>query len=115
MFGNDDGGHGAVGGVRRAPDKRDVMWLKVKTVSSGAILDVPDADGLADDIEATRELGRKDTFRASYAVLIDGSGCLVKVGNGGFPIPWQHITTEALRASPTFARCSPLTFETFWR
>ena len=74
-------------------DENGAAVLKVKTVSSGAILDVPDADGLADDIEATLELGRKDTFRASYAVLIDGSGCLVRVGNGGFPIPWQHITS----------------------
>lgn len=74
-------------------DEHGAAVLKYKTVSSGSTLDVPDADGLADDIEAALELGRQDTFRDAYAVLIAGTGCLVKVGNAGFPIPWQHITS----------------------
>lgn len=67
--------------------------LKGKTNSSAFGLTVPDADNLADDIEATLQLGRKDLFRPSYAVLIEDNGCQVKVGNGGLSIPWQYITS----------------------
>lgn len=67
--------------------------LTVKTVSSTSSLEVPDAEGLADDIEATLGSGQVDAFRDAYSVLIETTGCLVKVGTAGIPIPWQQITS----------------------
>ena len=66
--------------------------LKCKTVSGGSTINVPDADGLADDIEATLIRGRQDSFRDTYAVLIESTGCVVMVDNAKFPVPWQDIT-----------------------
>lgn len=74
-------------------DEHGGAVLKYKTVSSGSTLKVPDADALADDIEAALQLGHKDVFRDSYAVLIESTGCVVKVATSGISIPWQHITS----------------------
>jgi hypothetical protein len=39
-------------------------------------------------------------FRDTYAVIIEPTGCIVKVGMMGVPIPWRQITgvVAALRA-----------------
>lgn len=74
-------------------DEHGAATLTSTILNSTTKLDVPDAEGLADDIEATLSVDHPDAFRDTYAVLVDGAGCLVKVGMSGFPIPWQHITS----------------------
>lgn len=78
----------------------DTATLTVATINNTANLKVAGAAKLADDIEATLSVGRQDAFRNTYAVLIEPTGCIVKVGPMGVPVPWQHITSvvAALRA-----------------
>ena len=79
----------------------DTATLTLTTINNRADLRVLHAAKLADDIEATLSVGRQDTFRDTYAVLIEPTGCNVKVGGMSFPVPWQHITAvvAALRAA----------------
>lgn len=74
-------------------DEHGAATLKATILNSTTHLDVADADGLADDIEAGLTVGHKDTFRDGYAVLVQADGLTVKVHNDVFNIPWQHITS----------------------
>ena len=74
-------------------DEHSAATLKAKILNSSTVIDVADADGLADDLEAVLKVGHADTFRDGYAVLVQPDGLILKVRNGGFDIPWQHITS----------------------
>jgi len=74
-------------------DEHGAATLKATILNSTTHLDVADADGLADDIEAGLTVDHTDTFRDGYAVLVQPDGLIVKVGGSGFDIPWQHITS----------------------
>lgn len=74
-------------------DEHGAATLKATILNSSTVLDIPGADGLADDFEAVLNVGHSDTFRDGYAVLVQPDGLIIKARNGGFNIPWQHITS----------------------
>jgi hypothetical protein len=74
-------------------DKHGAATLKATILNSSTVLDIPDADSLADDLEAVLNAGHPDTYRDGHAVLVQSDGLTIKAGNGAFDIPWQHITS----------------------
>jgi len=74
-------------------DEHGAAALKATILNSSTALAIPDADGLADDLEAVLNISHPDAYRDGYAVLVQPDGLIVKVANGGFNIPWQHITS----------------------
>ena len=74
-------------------DEYGAATLKATILNSSTVLDIPDADGLADDVEAVLNVGHPDTFRDAYTVIVQPDGIVVNSGNGSFNIPWQHITS----------------------
>lgn len=74
-------------------DEHSAATLTATILNSSTALDVADADGLADDLEAVLNVGHPDTFREGYAILVQPDGLILKVRNGGVDIPWQHITS----------------------
>lgn len=73
-------------------DEHGAVTLKAKILNSSTVLDVTDADGLADYLEAVLNVGHPDIYRDGYAVLVQPDGLIIKVRNDGLDIPWQHIT-----------------------
>ncbi len=80
-------------------DEHGTATLRSITASSTTILDVPDGERLADDLERMLSPTAEDTFRDTYAVLPTSEGVSLKRAGGAFSMPWQWITTnvESLR------------------
>lgn len=79
--------------IKATLNEHGAATLKATILNSTTHLDIADADGLAADIAAGLEVDQTDVFRDGYAVLIQPNGLKVTVGNNGFDIPWQHITS----------------------
>jgi len=67
--------------------------LTVTTVSTSAQLVIPEASGLAEDIEAVFDPATTEAVRATYTCLPADNGAEVRSGNGAFHVPWRFITT----------------------
>ena len=79
--------------ITATTDKHGTATLKASILNSSTILNIPDADGLANDLAAVLNVGHSDTFRNAYTVLVKPDGIIVNAGNGSFNIPWQHINS----------------------
>lgn len=78
--------------LRATIDKYDTVTIEGTNNASTFDLKVPKGIDLADDIAATLNVDQGNVYRDTYAVLTNDRGCVVKVGDGTFMIPWQRIT-----------------------
>lgn len=74
-------------------DEHGKATLKATILNSTTVLNTPDAEGFADDVEAVLNVSHPDTYRDGYAILVQPDGLTIKVGNYTFGLPWQHITS----------------------